>query len=205
MMIGMRLRRVGSSALLIECRDGEHVEAWRAEIWRRRESGELRVTDIVPGARTVLLDGVTPETAALLGDWPEPTVLSKQGQRLVEISTTFDGEDLPDVAAHWGVSVDSAVSRLTESSLYVAFCGFAPGFAYLRGLPEAWSVPRLAAPRPRVPAGAVGLAGPYAGIYPTASPGGWRLVGRTDQELFDVRAEPPALLTPGTRVRLVPA
>ena len=69
------------------------------------------------------------------------------------------------------------MTRLLETALTVAFCGFAPGFAYLRGLPAEWSVPRLAAPRPRVPAGSVGLADDYAGIYPTASPGGWRLVG----------------------------
>ena len=71
----------------------------------------------------------------------------------------------------------------------------------MRG-PTEWAVPRLDAPRPRVPAGAVALAGAYAGIYPTASPGGWRLIGHTEQTLFDVREEPPALLSPGTRVRL---
>jgi KipI family sensor histidine kinase inhibitor len=201
----MRLRPVGTSALLIECRDGEHVEAWRAALWRLREAGDLTVTDIVPGARTVLIDGISPGTADLLGGLPDPSGGDESRSRQVEISTTFDGEDLPDVAELWGITEADAVRRLADTELTVAFCGFAPGFAYLRGLPEAWSVPRLAAPRPRVPAGSVALAGPYAGIYPTASPGGWRLVGRTDQELFDVRAEPPALLTPGTRVRLVPA
>jgi KipI family sensor histidine kinase inhibitor len=201
----MRLRPVGSAALLIECPDGERVEAWRAELWRRRDRGELVVTDIVPGARTVLLDGVAPGMAELLGEWPEPTIVQEESQRLVEIPATFDGEDLPEVASLWGVTPAEVVNRLIAAELIVAFCGFAPGFAYLRGLPEAWSVPRLAAPRPRVPAGAIGLAGEYAGIYPTASPGGWRLVGRTDQVLFDVRAEEPALLTPGTRVRLVAA
>jgi KipI family sensor histidine kinase inhibitor len=201
----MRLRRAGRSALLIECPDGEFVEAWRAELFRRREAGELAVTDIVAGARTVLLDGVGPETAQLLASWPEPDVTAATDGPLVEIPTTFDGEDLPDVAEHWQVTLDEAVARLVAAPLVVAFAGFAPGFAYLRGLPEEWAVPRLAAPRPRVPAGAVGLAGPYAGIYPTASPGGWRLVGRTATTLFDVRAEPPALLGPGTRVRLVSA
>jgi KipI family sensor histidine kinase inhibitor len=101
--------------------------------------------------------------------------------------------------------VAATIERLTEIEFTVAFCGFAPGFAYMSGLADEWSVPRLDAPRPRVPAGAVALAGAYAGIYPTASPGGWRLVGRTDQNLFDVRREPPALLTPGTRVRLTEA
>jgi KipI family sensor histidine kinase inhibitor len=200
----MNTRRVGSSALLIECRDGAHVEAWRVELWRRREAGELAVVDIVPGARTVLLDGVAPGTASLLRTWtPEENAASLSDSPLVEIPTAFDGEDLDDVAARWGITRDRAVARLTDTELTVAFCGFAPGFAYLRGLKDEWAVPRLAAPRPRVPAGAVALAGGYAGIYPTASPGGWRLVGHTAANLFDVRREPPALLTPGTRVRLV--
>ena len=205
MMSVMRLRPVGRSALLIECRDGDEVSAWRAELWRRREHGELRFVDVVPGATTVLLDGVDPAAAALLLDWPAPPPVSATDGPLVEIRTTFDGDDLGDVAARWGVSSVLAVERLTATPLTVAFCGFAPGFAYMRGLPEEWAVPRLAAPRTQVPAGAVGLAGSYVGIYPAASPGGWRLVGKTDQKLFDVRRDPPAFLPPGTRVRLVAA
>ena len=197
----MRVRPVGSGALLIECRDGDEVEAWRADLWRRREGGELRFVDIVPGARTVLLDGVD-FPASRLTTLPPPPLTPGSAGPLIEISTTFDGEDLADVAARWDISPSAAIERLTSLRLRVAFCGFAPGFAYMRGMPEEWAVPRLETPRPRVPAGAVGLAGAYVGIYPAASPGGWRLVGHTDQELFDVRREHPALLTPGTRVRL---
>lgn len=201
----MRIRPVGATALLIECADGDEVEAWRGEMWRRRETGELQVVEIVPGARTVLLDGVAPGTAKLLARWePEPGEARAEGP-LVEIPTVFDGADLESVADLWQVAPDEAVRRLIDTPLTVAFCGFAPGFAYLRGLPGAWAVPRLAAPRPRVPAGAVALAGGYAGIYPSASPGGWQLVGHTDQNLFDVRRKQPALLSPGTRVRLVSA
>ena len=201
----MNVRPVGRRALLVECRDGTEAEAWRAELWSRREAGDLRVDEIVPGARTVLLDGVAPDVFNALRDWT-PAAGDPLGHApLVEIRTTFDGADLPDVAERWGVSVEEAVARLTGAELSVAFCGFAPGFAYLRGLPDAWAVPRLSAPRARVPAGSVALAGGYAGIYPAASPGGWRLVGSTNQTLFDVRREPPALLTPGTRVRLVEA
>ena len=200
----MKVRQVGGEALLIECPDGERVEDWRAELWRRRAAGELRATDIVPGARTVLLDGVAPGTEAQLAAWdPPPPGAARAAGPLVEVPTVFDGEDLASVAEIWRVTVAEAVRRLVDTPLTVAFCGFAPGFAYLRGLPDDWAVPRLAAPRPRVPAGAVALAGGYAGIYPTASPGGWRLVGRTAVELFDVRAEQPARLTPGTRVHLV--
>lgn len=201
----MNVRRAGRSGLLIECRDGADVEAWRAELWHRREAGELAVVDIVPGSRTVLLDGVGPGTALLLRRWtPRRDAAGPTDYPLVEIPTAFDGEDLDDVATRWEVTPAQAVARLTETELTVAFCGFAPGFAYLRGLKDEWAVPRLATPRPRVPAGAVALAGGYAGIYPTASPGGWRLVGHTTANLFDVRREPPALLTPGIRVHLVP-
>jgi allophanate hydrolase subunit 1 len=204
-MSDMRIRRAGASALLIECRDGEQVEAWRRELWRRREAGDLTATDIVPGARSVLIDGVPAGTESRLANWPEPDEAVIASGPLVTLATVFDGADLADVAERWDLTAAEVVDRLVETPLTVAFCGFAPGFAYLRGLREEWSVPRLAAPRPRVPAGSVGLAGAYAGIYPTASPGGWRLVGRTAESLFDVRREPPARLTPGTRVRLVPA
>jgi KipI family sensor histidine kinase inhibitor len=199
----MTLRPVGRSALLIECRDDSQVEAWRTELWRRRDAGELDAVEIVPGARSVLLDGVAPGTAALVSRWTPVGGPSTTGSAQVEIPASFDGEDLPDVAARWGLSTRDAVARLVSTDFTVAFCGFAPGFAYLRGLADEWAVPRLSAPRPRVPAGAIGLAGGYAGIYPSASPGGWRLVGRTTVQLFDVRTEPPALLTPGTRVRMV--
>jgi KipI family sensor histidine kinase inhibitor len=199
----MKIRPAGRSAVLLDCRDDREAEAWRAELWRRREAGELDVVEIVPGERTVLLDGVGADVERLMGRWTPSTVRVLSDTPLVEIATTFDGEDLPAVADGWGVSTDTAVARLTDVELTVAFCGFAPGFAYLRGLREEWAVPRLAAPRPRVPAGSVALAGAYAGIYPSASPGGWRLVGRTTADLFDVRREPPALLAPGTRVRLV--
>ena len=122
---------------------------------------------------------------------------------LVQIPVTFDGPDLADVAAHWRVGTDEAVRRLEQTAFHVSFCGFAPGFAYLEGLDEELAVPRLPTPRPKVPAGSVGLADRYAGIYPTASPGGWRLVGRTDITLFEPTRRPPALLSPGVRVRFV--
>ncbi|MER7460370.1 allophanate hydrolase subunit 1 [Micromonospora sp. NPDC126480] len=214
----MRIRSAGAHALLLDCADpapgqppppgiADQVEAWRAELWRRRERGELDVAEIVPAATTVLLDGVSDpaRTAALLAGWtPAPASAATDGTT-VDVPVAYDGEDLPAVARHWGVDVPAVVHRLTTTEFRVAFCGFAPGFAYLTGLPAGLAVPRLPTPRPRVPAGSVALAGPYAGIYPTASPGGWLLVGRTDLPLFDVHAEPPARLGPGARVRLVPA
>ncbi|MEV0733259.1 allophanate hydrolase subunit 1 [Polymorphospora sp. NPDC050346] len=201
----MRIRRAGAGALLLECDDGAQVEAWRAELWRQRDAGRLAVTEIVPAARTVLLDGLADPaaTAALIAGWPPPPAATGPTGPLVEIPTRYDGPDLAAVAGHWGIPPADAVRRLVDTEFQVAFAGFAPGFAYLRGLPEGCEVPRLPTPRAAVPAGSVALAGPYAGIYPTASPGGWQLVGHTDATLFDVHREPPALLVPGTRVRLV--
>lgn len=202
----MRIRQVGTAALLLECADAGQVEGWRAELWRRRDAGELLTVDIVPAARTVLLDGVPDPatTARMIVGWaPRPGAGAAPGP-LVTIPTRYDGEDLPVVAAEWGITVAEVVDRLSRTELRVAFCGFVPGFAYLTGLPGA-PVPRRPTPRPRVPPGSVALAGPYAGIYPTASPGGWQLVGRTEVTLFDVHRDPPALLTPGARVQLVVA
>ncbi|MEV4131018.1 allophanate hydrolase subunit 1 [Dactylosporangium sp. NPDC049742] len=197
----MEIRPVGSSALLIEVDD---PLAWFAALDAERVAGRLAVTDIVPGARTVLLDGV-PSPAALaasLRSWPTPSFARFYGDKLA-IPVVFDGPDLAAVAEMTGSSVEALVRTLTETTLTVAFGGFAPGFAYLGGLP--WTIPRRDSPRPRVPAGSVALAAEYAGIYPTASPGGWQLVGRTDTVLFDIDRDPPALLPPGRTVRLVPA
>jgi KipI family sensor histidine kinase inhibitor len=197
----MRVRPVGANALLVDVAD---PAAWYVELCRRREAGELSAVDIVPAARTVLLDGV-PDPAALaarLPGWAPAPGTRTVTDRLVEIPVEYSGVDIPAVADRWGVPASEVVERLAGIEYRVAFCGFAPGFAYLTGLPAEWAVPRLSTPRTRVPAGSVALAGEYAGIYPSASPGGWLLVGLTTVRLFDVDADPPALLRPGTRVRL---
>ncbi|OCI30501.1 5-oxoprolinase subunit B/C family protein [Oerskovia enterophila] len=120
---------------------------------------------------------------------------------VVEIPVVYDGDDLPDVAAWAGLSVAEVVARHTGREYVVAFGGFMPGFGYLSQVDPAIAAPRLATPRTRVPAGSVALAGDLTAVYPRATPGGWRLLGRTDVELFDVDRDPPALLTAGTRVR----
>ncbi len=123
----------------------------------------------------------------------------------VEVPTTYDGADLDDVARLWGMTRAEAVATHTGTAFVVAFCGFAPGFAYCTGLPDDLAVPRLDRPRARVPAGSVGLAGEFTGVYPGESPGGWRLIGRTDLRLWDATRDEPALLAPGTRVRFTEA
>jgi len=130
------------------------------------------------------------------------------GGRVVEVPVRFggaDGEDLAPLAREIGLPEPAIVERLCAAELTVAFLGFAPGFPYLIGLPAELEVPRLASPRPRVPVGSVAIAGPFAGIYPSSTPGGWRLLGRTDLDLFDVDVAPPARFVAGDRVRLVPA
>jgi KipI family sensor histidine kinase inhibitor len=121
----------------------------------------------------------------------------------VEISCRYHGPDLADVAKHWGVAEAEVVEIHTSLSHRVAFCGFAPGFAYIDGLGERWQAPRRAAPRATLRAGSVGLAGTYTGIYPRPSPGGWQIIGYTDATLWDPGRDPPALLAPGTAVRFV--
>ncbi|MER5206891.1 5-oxoprolinase subunit PxpB [Streptomyces sp. NPDC002825] len=199
----MKVLKVGDRALLVELDGGPATEAFHAELLRRRATGALpAVREIVPAARTVLLDGVdAPERlAAELTGW-EPAALHARVGQAVEVPVRYDGPDLPEVAALWGVSVEAAVRIHTAAEFRVAFCGFAPGFGYLTGLGERYEVPRRATPRTAVPAGSVALAGPYTGVYPRSSPGGWQLIGTTDVVLWDAEREPAALLTPGTRVR----
>ncbi|WP_112490710.1 5-oxoprolinase subunit B family protein [Streptomyces bacillaris] len=230
---GIRVLPAGPYALLVELTDGERTEAFHAELLRRRERGALPgVREIVPGARTVLLDGIEDsergtgcvptardrlpgDRAAAARDrlardllsWSVPP-LRREERDAVEIPVVYDGPDLAEVAALWGVGVDEVPGLHSRTAFRVAFCGFAPGFGYLTGLPERLHVPRRATPRTRVPAGALALAGPYTGVYPRPSPGGWQLIGRLADPapaLWDPAREPAALLGPGTRVRFVPA
>ncbi|MGZ4549404.1 MAG: 5-oxoprolinase subunit B family protein [Blastococcus sp.] len=191
----------GDRGLLIEVADLAAVAGIRAALEHAPLPGQL---DLVPAARTLLvvLDRAPAETdVALLGRLAPATPGTGSDAGTVELDVVFDGPDLTEVAALTGRPVAALVEALTTAELTVAFGGFAPGFGYLAGLPAELHTPRRTTPRTRVPAGAVGLAGPFAGVYPRASPGGWQLVGRTDAVLFDAGREPPALLTPGTRVR----
>lgn len=124
--------------------------------------------------------------------------------RLHEIPVRYDGPDLLAVAKATGLTVENVIALHSAADYTVAMVGFAPGFPYLVGLPEALHLPRLATPRNRVEAGSVAIAGEQAGIYPCASPGGWRLLGHTEVRLFDPRRDgPPSLLAPGDRVRFI--
>ncbi|MEV7002060.1 allophanate hydrolase subunit 1 [Streptomyces sp. NPDC093982] len=201
----MRALPVGDDALLVEVASGEEARALHADLLRRRAQGSLSVREIVPAARTVLLDGLADRArlASELTTSEVPHAPPRAGE-VVELPVRYDGPDLADVAAHWGVSPAEVARVHADTEFSVAFCGFAPGFGYLTGLPPRYDVPRRATPRTAVPAGAVALAGPYTGVYPRSSPGGWQLIGTADAVLWDHTRVPAALLSPGTRVRFVP-
>lgn len=201
----MRALPVGESALLVEVASGEEAQAVHAELLRRRAEGSLTVREIVPAARTVLLDGLDdPVRLASELTTSEVPPAPPRVREVIELPVRYDGPDLAGVAALWNVP-EREVARIHAATEFrVAFCGFAPGFGYLTGLPPRYDVARRATPRTAVPAGAVGLAGPYTGVYPRSSPGGWQLIGTTDAALWDHTRVPAALLSPGTRVRFVP-
>lgn len=199
----MRLLPYGDRALLAEVDDNPTVLALRDAV-----AAKPGVLNTVPASRTLLVEfdpGLTSAqairaTLTSADAAPRPTSAGP----LVEIDVRYDGADLHAVAHDLRLSGDEVVRRHADATYTVAFCGFSPGFAYLTGLDPALHVPRLPAPRTSVPAGAVGIAAEYTGVYPRSSPGGWRLLGHTDAPLWDTSRTPPALLTPGTTVRFRP-
>ena len=198
-MSAVELRPAGDRALLLEFAD--NAAAVRVAARLRAERPDL--VDVVPGHRTVLVTweglrapvGLEALAEEALADSHQPA------GREVEIAVTYDGPDLDEVARLTRLSPEEVVERHRGAGYVVGFVGFAPGFAYLLGLDERIVVPRRSEPRTRVPAGTVAIAGPYAGVYPRESPGGWRLIGRTDAVLFDASRERPALMVAGDRVR----
>jgi KipI family sensor histidine kinase inhibitor len=200
----MRLLPCGDRAILVEVADA--LERRRLDATLRRRPLPDTV-EHVPGARTVLVVATTPRAlpaiAAALHDLVLDEEDSTHHRDELVVDVRYDGPDLQSVATHLGIAPTEVVTRHTEQVWTVEFAGFAPGFAYLSGSKGGLEVPRLESPRTRIPAGSVGLAGPYSGIYPRPSPGGWQLVGRSDVTLWDPGRDPPALLTPGRRVRFV--
>lgn len=191
----MKLLPCGDRALLIDCTSLDEAQGWFAAL----HDG----TEAVLGARTVLLRGEPSALRALVHRSEPQNLEAADAGDEIEISVVYDGPDLTDVASHTGLPEDEVVAAHTGTPWTVAFGGFAPGFAYLVGGDERLVVPRRESPRASVPAGSVGLAGEFSGVYPRSSPGGWQLIGRTDADMFDVDRDPPALLAPGARVRFV--
>ena len=214
-----RLLPYGDRALLVEVDEVADV-VLLADAVRSGPLADL-VEDVVPGARTVLLvarHGSLTELGercrAEFAVVPDEKHLDladsgafRQGLSAapIEIPVTYDGPDLAEVARLTGLGEDEVVAAHTGSPWRVAFGGFAPGFAYLAGGDPRLQVARRRDPRTRVPAGAVGLAGEFSGVYPRESPGGWQLIGRTEAVMWDLDRDPPALLAAGATVRFVHA
>lgn len=197
------IRDYGDRALLLECDSTEEVLALCESL---RQADLPEITDIVPGARTVLVTladgGGQAAVRVRLSSIP---VRARQTpgrtQAEVVIDTVYDGVDLAEVAARLRMDADEVVRAHTATPWRVGFGGFVPGFAYLVGGDPRLVVPRRIEPRTRVPAGSVALGGEFSGIYPRESPGGWQLIGRTAAVLWDISRPTPALLSPGTVVR----
>ncbi|RYF22827.1 MAG: 5-oxoprolinase subunit PxpB [Comamonadaceae bacterium] len=191
-------------ALLVELDDLDQTLALLASLRRDPING---IDELVPAARTVLVQYQPTVTSfAALVEAIARRDVSAAAQRsdtLIEIPVRYDGEDLAEVAQILGITPAEVIRRHTGSEYTVAFTGFAPGFGYLVGGHPSLNVPRRSTPRTRIPAGAVGLAGTFSGVYPQASPGGWQIIGTTPTAMWDIDRDVPALLQPGYRVRFV--
>ena len=201
-MSGAVLRPSGERAVLVELDSLTAAHALSASILAAALPGVL---DVVPAARTVLVtvhraDQLSPVATRLQQLAREPGAAVPK-PAAVRIPVVYDGADLAEVARLTALSTAEVIARHTAATYTVDFVGFAPGFAYLSGLDQVLHVPRLDSPRTAVPAGAVAIAGQYSAVYPRTSPGGWQLIGHTDTPMFDVEAQPPAVLHAGMRVR----
>jgi len=220
-MSGVEVLRVAERALLVRFDERElelavaraHALVERLEGARAAVQGEW-----ILGAGNVLvvLDGAEREAMSRLGAELADLAAATRGaawpprldrHAVHEIPVDYGGAagvDLGELADRLGRSREEVVALHAGADYVVAFVGFSPGFPYLLGLPRELELPRRASPRPRVAAGSVAVAGPFAGIYPSATPGGWHLLGHSDLVLFDPRETPPQRLAPGDRVRFVP-
>lgn len=211
-----RLLPAGDSAILIEFADeiddatNDRVHALAQYLRAQRRADIL---DLVPAYASLLVcyDSLQTDFATMRGHLAASLSLSQSHiepePRVIEIPVQYGGPFGPDLGfiAQWSGLPESQVVDLHASVLYrVYFVGFTPGFAYLGSVPEKIAAPRLGTPRTRVPSGSVGIAARQTGIYPADTPGGWRLIGRTDLDMFDVNHHPPARLRSGDRVRFVP-
>lgn len=190
----MNIRPYGDHAVLIDCDSLAEAQSWFTAL----ETS----ADVVLGARTVLVRGVPAEIRSLIAS-TTPAPPGVQAGPAIDVPVTYDGPDLLEVAGLTGLSPEEIIAAHCASPWTVAFGGFAPGFSYLVGGDPRLVVPRRSTPRTSVPAGAVGLAGEFSGIYPRASPGGWQLIGHTQVSVWDSQRETPALLNTGARVRFV--
>lgn len=202
---GIAIVPMGTNSLHLRV-EGYHPAVLAAAVRALNISG---VSDVVPAQATLLVRCESDfarneviarlEEAANAVDHAQPSVVRSP----IEIVVRYDGEDLPDIAKHCGISIEETINRHVAGAYVAEFCGFAPGFAYLSGLDPVLHLPRRDTPRTRVPAGSVSIAAMYSAVYPSASPGGWHLIGTTTAPVWDLKRSPPALIEPGQHVRFI--
>ncbi len=204
---------VGDAAVLAVLGDSID-EATVSHVWSlcatlRNQLG-ASVLDIVPAFASVLVrfDPSVARLATIMacvrGAMEQTQDITVSESRTIDVSVCFSAEhalDLSDIARQVGLSLDEVVSEFCRPTYQVAFLGFTAGFPYLLGLPKKLDLPRLPTPRVRVPAGSVAIAAGQCGIYPRSSPGGWRILGKTQANIFDPSRQPAALFAPGDCVR----
>lgn len=209
-----RILPMGERAVLVELEQLSEVLALRARLAATQPDG---VTDLVPAARTVLVQfdpamladaqarawiaAAAREAQGVRGDHGPPTRRASQSGPAHLIDIRYDGPDLDEVAASLGITPKVLIARHAAASWTVAFTGFAPGFGYLVSDDWPLDIPRKRNPRTAVPAGSLGLAAEFSGVYPRETPGGWQLIGTTTTRLFRPELDEPALLAPGDTVR----
>jgi KipI family sensor histidine kinase inhibitor len=213
-MGGMRVEEASDRSLLVVFGEEISLEAHQDVVrLTGRLNGARGVVNLHPAYASILIDfdplqvthgevrRAVAELYAQAASEPVP-----EG-RTVEVPVCYGGEygpDLGEVAAAHGLSAEEVMAIHSGADYLVYFLGFSPGFPYLGGMPESIATARLAAPRRRVPAGSVAIGGRQTGVYPLASPGGWRIIGRTPLRLFQAEADPPVLLRMGDHVKFVP-
>lgn len=195
-MIGLHVLPYGRHAAIVECSAGAAVPLAQALL----DTGSF--LEVVPAERSVLVQlragRSWVDVQGIVDSLPDelPAVIGRD----VEVPTRYDGEDLALVAKATGLGVAEVIALHSGTTYDAAFSGFAPGYVYCTGLDTRLHLPRRPTPRTRVPAGSVAIADVYTAVYPTASPGGWHLLGTTDLPLFDLGKSEPALIRPGDRV-----
>lgn len=207
----MTVHPFGDRAFLIELEqriDPSIIDTARAiaDAWEERRIGEAIVAyaSVVLAfdpAHTPWADAMAAATALAASP---PAAAAPTVGRLIEVPTVYDGPDLAETADRSGLSIAEVIALHSGREYRVFFLGFMPGLAYCGMLDPLIDAPRLPAPRPRVPAGSVAIANGQTIVYPADSPGGWRLIGRTELRTFDAAREPAALIGVGDRLRFVP-
>jgi KipI family sensor histidine kinase inhibitor len=201
----MRFLPVNIDAFIVELNSLEQTMALNDVL--QGVIADWHIKEIIPAARTLLIryNPIVTNANILAKQIAQLDISASimQSGELVTIPVRYNGEDLPQVADYLGITVAEVIARHTNNEYQVAFCGFAPGFAYMVSKTAKLNVPRRNSPRVRIPAGSVALAGEFSSVYPQASPGGWQLIGITDTAVWDIYRDEPALFKPGTRVHFI--